>query len=227
MHHHFLEHLNKKYQSDITAFIFDLNGTMIEDVNFHIIIWHEIINQMGNPLSLEDTKKECYGRNEDLLERVFPGKYNLEEKIKIGRAKEERYRQEYLPHLRLIDGLESFMQYHKDGGIKLAIGSAADTANIDFAIDNTHSRHYFDAIIGGENVQISKPHPETFLKCASALHVRPENCIVFEDVPKGVEAAMHAGMKSIVLTTTHEPHEFVHLQEHIIGFGKNYNEIVF
>jgi beta-phosphoglucomutase-like phosphatase (HAD superfamily) len=62
--------------------------------------------------------------------------------------------------------------------------------------------------VSAVDVTISKPHPETFLSCAKQLEVEPENCIVFEDSPKGVLAAKTAGMQCVVLTTMHSADEF-------------------
>ena len=68
------------------AFLFDLNGTIIDDMSFHVKAWHRIVNELGANLSLEQVKAECYGKNHDLLDRVFPGRFTTQEKDKIGRA---------------------------------------------------------------------------------------------------------------------------------------------
>jgi beta-phosphoglucomutase len=52
--------------------------------------------------------------------------------------------------------------------------------------------------------QRSKPNPDLFLHAAGRLEARPENCVVIEDAPHGVEAARRAGMKCIALTTTYD-----------------------
>ena len=90
----------------------------------------------------------------------------------------------------------------------MAIGSAAIMYNIDFVLEGLSIRHYFDSIVSADDVKISKPDPETFLKCAAELDTPASECIVFEDSPKGVEAARNAGMKVIVLTTMHTATEF-------------------
>jgi beta-phosphoglucomutase len=64
------------------------------------------------------------------------------------------------------------------------------------------------------------------LKAAQLLNVEPTDCLVFEDVPKGVEAAQNAGMKAIVLTTTHQPHEFDHLQN-VLHFANDFKDEFF
>jgi beta-phosphoglucomutase-like phosphatase (HAD superfamily) len=90
----------------------------------------------------------------------------------------------------------------------MAIGSAAIMDNLNFVLDGLNIRNYFSALISADDVEKSKPHPETFLKCAAAIGIATEDCLVFEDAPKGVEAAMNAGMKAVVLLTMHERCEF-------------------
>ena len=74
----------------------------------------------------------------------------------------------------------------------MAIGSAAPLFNVDFVLDNLNIRDYFQAVVSGVDVVESKPYPEVFLKAAKRLGVEPSSCIVFEDAPKGVEAAANA-----------------------------------
>ena len=105
----------------------------------------------------------------------------------------------------------------------MAIGSAAIPFNIDFVLDNLHIRNRFGAIVSADDVAVSKPHPETFLKAASLLGVQPHECIVLEDAPKGVEAALNAGMKTVVLTTMHEQEEFA-AYSNILVFVKDYED---
>jgi beta-phosphoglucomutase-like phosphatase (HAD superfamily) len=72
-------------------------------------------------------------------------------------------------------------------------------------------------------VSISKPDPETFLKAARLLNTDPVDCLVFEDAPKGVEAAKNAGIPCVVITTLHSPNEFP-ASDHIIRFIKDYSD---
>jgi beta-phosphoglucomutase-like phosphatase (HAD superfamily) len=63
-----------------------------------------------------------------------------------------------------------------------------------------------------------------FLKAAAELDVDPASCIVFEDAPKGVEAAANAGMKAVVITTMHTPEEFSDYNN-IITFVSDYTSL--
>ena len=207
------------------AFLFDLNGTMIDDMEYHLKAWYDILNnELDAGLSWPQVREQMYGKNHELLVRVFgEGKMDLKRMDELSFEKEKRYQQTYLPDLRLISGLEAFLQKAGSLTIPMAIGSAAIPFNIDFILDNMQIRHYFDAIVSADDVAISKPHPETFLKAASLLGVQPYECLVFEDAPKGVEAALNAGMKAVVLTTMHTQEEFADYSN-IMVFVKDYHD---
>ncbi|MES2373770.1 MAG: HAD family phosphatase [Bacteroidota bacterium] len=205
------------------AFLFDLNGTMIDDMDFHIKAWHGILNGLGANISRGQMKEECYGKNDELLERVFPGRFSVEEKTKMSYDKETAYQLAFKPSLKLLDGLDDFLEKTSGQNIPMAIGSAAIIYNIDFVLDGLNIRHYFPVIVAAENVKMSKPDPETYLKCADQLGVSYNNCIVFEDAPKGVEAAQNAGMQCVVLTTMHTKEEFSKYNN-IVCFIKDYTD---
>jgi beta-phosphoglucomutase len=206
------------------AFIFDLNGTMIDDMHYHIRSWHRILKDLGANLDYEAVKAECYGKNHELLDRVFPGRFTEVEKDAMSIEKEKQYQDEFRPHLKLIGGLDHLLEEAKESHIKMAIGSAAIRYNIDFVLDGLNIGHYFDSIISADDVKVSKPDAETYLKCAEQLRVAPADCIVFEDSPKGVESAANAGMKAVVITTMSTPDEFK-AYDNILLFARDYRDI--
>jgi beta-phosphoglucomutase len=209
------------------ALIFDLNGTMINDMAFHIRAWTEILNSdLKAGLTPDEVKSQMYGKNSELLVRVFgPHRFSDEEMDFWSIEKEKRYQQAYLPHLRLIDGLAELLERAHRKNIPLGIGSAAIPFNIDFILDQLHIRKYFSAIVSADDVTVSKPHPETFLKAAALLNTDPKDCIVFEDAPKGLEAATNAGIPCVILTTMHSRSEFPP-SENILAFIKDYKDPV-
>jgi len=200
------------------AFLFDLNGTMIDDMEYHLDVWFEVITKdLGGKLTREEVRSQMYGKNEEVLIRIFgETRFREFDFDSISHAKEERYQEIYRPHLKLLPGLLDFLQRSAEEKIKMAIGSAAPPFNIDFVLDTLNIRHYFEAVVSGIDVRESKPHPEVFLKAAQLIGSEPSTCIVFEDAPKGVEAAAKAGMQCIVVTTMHAVEEF-----------KNFNNVLF
>ncbi len=210
------------------ALIFDMNGTMINDMDYHTKAWQRIFNEdLGGNFTWNEVKAQMYGKNPEVLERVFgPLKFTEDEKTELSFAKEKRYQEEYLPHLALLPGLAEFLEQAHQLHIPMAVASAAIPFNIDFVLDNLNIRHYFKAIVSADDVLLSKPHPETFLKAAQLLQVDPVNCLVFEDVPKGAEAALNANMPAVVLTTTHQKDEFEHFP-HILHFSDDFTDPYF
>lgn len=209
------------------GFLFDLNGTMIDDMQYHKQVWYDILTKdLGAELSWEQVASHMYGKNVELLIRIFgPDHFTAEEMDRLSVEKEKKYQELYKPQLKGLPGLETFLEQAKQKEIKMGIGSAAILFNIDFAIDGLNIRHYFDSIVGAENVKDSKPDPETYLKGAKELNLNPSDCIVFEDAPKGVEAALNAGMKAVVLTTMHTAEEFSEYSN-IIAFAKDYTTLI-
>lgn len=207
------------------AFLFDLNGTMIDDMEFHAKAWFSILNEDLNAgLSYADVKREMYGKNRELLHRIFGNdRFTPEYEDELSLEKERRYQKEYASSLCLIDGLDKFLAKAKAQQIKMAIGSAAIPFNINFVLDGLNIRHYMNAIVSADEVEISKPDPETFVKAAAILGIEPAACIVFEDAPKGVEAAQDAKMPCVVLTTMHQKEDFAQYKN-IIAFVKDYND---
>ncbi|RYY37470.1 MAG: HAD family phosphatase [Sphingobacteriaceae bacterium] len=203
--------------------IFDLNGTMINDMWYHTLAWEKILNEdLGGNFTRDEVKLNMYGKNHELLVRMFgENHFTLKEMDKLSFEKERRYQEAFLPKLALLPGLHEFLEKAHQKGIPMAIGSAAIPYNIDFVLDGLNIRKYIKAVVSADDVELSKPHPETFLKCAQLLGLDPTDCLVFEDVPKGAEAAANAGMKTVILTTTHKSAEFAHMQN-ILHFAPDF-----
>ena len=206
------------------AYLFDLNGTIIDDMQFHARAWHEILTQeLKSKITFDETILQMYGKNQELLERVFgKGHFTQQQMDDFSMEKERRYQSAFKPHIKLIAGLDVFLEKAHKAGIKMAIGSAAIPFNIDFILDNLNLRKYFPVVVSADDVVLSKPDPETFTKAADLLGVEYSKCLVFEDAPKGVEAAKNAGMQALAITTLHTAEEFS-VTDNVIQFVKNYN----
>src|SRR4029079_10121542 len=119
----------------------------------------------GAYVSMEQMEQECYGKNHELLERIFPGRFTEAEKNEMSMAKEKKYRELFEPELRLIKGLHDFLHDAHTAGIKIAIGSAAIRSNIDFVLEGLQIQPCINAVVSADDVHTGKPDPETYLKC--------------------------------------------------------------
>jgi beta-phosphoglucomutase family hydrolase len=205
------------------AFIFDMDGTLVDNALFHTRAWRQFLAELGIEISLEQFHRQTSGRtNEQILHQFLgddlPGTILAE----YAERKESLYRALYSPHLCLVHGLHRFLAQAWHMGIPMAVATAADQRNIEFVMTGLDIKPYFRAIIGAEEVTQGKPHPEMFLTAAKRLDTPPEQCLVFEDSLHGIEAARRAGMKAIAVATTLKPCEF-HGMPHILQVIENFD----
>ncbi|HEY5692246.1 MAG TPA: HAD family phosphatase [Cyclobacteriaceae bacterium] len=188
--------------------IFDLDGTMVDNMMVHHRAWQKKLKELGLDMTLEEVRKQIHGINDEIFIRLFGDRFTVAERKQLAYEKEEAYRAIYKSEIKLIDGLSVFLETLHDRGVPMAIGSAAPYENVDFVLDKLNLRCYFKTVLHAGDVEKGKPDPEIYLKCASGLHLTPEDCVVFEDSPTGAEAAIRAGCKLVIITTTHSQVEF-------------------
>lgn len=189
------------------ALIFDMDGTMVDNMMTHHKGWQMTLAANGLELTMEEVKATCHGKNTEIVERLFPG-YGPVERERISTEKEDWYRSIFLPELKLLPGLPELLETARQNGIPMGIGTAAPKVNVDFVLDNLNIRHYFGAIVQADDVDKGKPDPGVFFMVADRLGVPYRACLVLEDSPTGAKTALNAGMKAIILTTTHGAVEF-------------------
>jgi beta-phosphoglucomutase len=186
--------MNKK------AFIFDLDGVIVDTARYHYLAWQKIANELDIDFTLEHNellKGVSRVRSLDIILEIGKVDASQEDKNRWLTQKNE----EYLTYLvdmdqsELLPGVLSMLQYLKEKDQSIALGSASKNARP--ILEKTGIRHYFDAIVDGNDVSNAKPDPEVFLIAAKLLDVSPENSIVFEDSVAGVQAANIGKMTSI------------------------------
>ncbi len=192
----------------IQGFIFDMDGTMVDNMMVHHRAWQRKLAENDLDLTLEEVKESIHGINEEIIERLFGDRFTPDDRRRIAGEKEAAYRDIFLPELKLLDGLEAFLRAAHAIGIPMGIGTAAPRENVDFVLDNLGLRPLFQSVFDAKMVTKGKPDPEVFLKVAEQLALKPENCLVFEDSPTGAEASRRAGMAAVIVATTHKPEEF-------------------
>jgi len=192
--------------------IFDMDGTMVDNMMVHHHAWQAKLAEVGLALTLDEVIAHCHGRNDEILQRLFGERFTSEQRRRISQEKEAQYRLIFRDQLRLIDGLPQFLEAARAAGIPMGIGTAANIENVDFVLDQLGIRPYFSAVLCERDVTRGKPDPEFFHKVADQLGVPYGNCLVFEDSPVGARAARNAGMNALILTTTHREAEFAEFE---------------
>ncbi|HEX6278583.1 MAG TPA: HAD family phosphatase [Pyrinomonadaceae bacterium] len=191
------------------AFIFDMDGTLVDNMRFHTEAWRTLIEENGFEFNERKFLVETAGQtNREIIPSVF-GAMSNERLNELAIRKEELYREVYVHHRKPVDGLVEFLDGSFGLGVKLAVATAASPPNMAFILDGLGLRKYFGAIATAADVKRGKPDPEIFLLSAERLRVEPKNSLVFEDAFFGFEAAKRAGMKAIGLTTVNSAEDIM------------------
>jgi beta-phosphoglucomutase len=186
--------MNKK------AFIFDLDGVIVDTAKYHFIAWQKIATEIGIEFTLEHNeqlKGVSRVRSLELILELGKVVASQEDKNKWLIQKNENYLS-YLVDMdesELLPGILPILKYLKENSQKIALGSASKNARP--ILEKTGILHYFDAIVDGNDVANAKPDPEVFLQAAKLIGISNENSIVFEDSVAGIQAANTAKMTSI------------------------------
>ncbi len=193
------------------AFIFDMDGTLVDNMRFHGAAWQTMLFENGIEADANDFLVKTAGKtNREIIPHFF--KDATEERLlELGGRKETIYRELFLPERRAITGAIEFLEAAQTLGVKMAVATAAPAANVEFILDGLNLRKYFTAITTAADVSNGKPNPEVFLKSAVKLGVEPRNCLVFEDAVNGFEAAHNAKMESIGIATVNSIEDILKL----------------
>ena len=190
------------------AFIFDMDGTLVDNMGYHAKAWMALFDSLGIHLLADDFQRRTAGKTNPEILRKFTGRDLSSAEVQaLSDQKENIYRELYRPHLKTTPGLLPFLGKARELKIPMGLATAAGKENITFVLKGLQLEAFFNTIVGAEDIQNGKPDPEIFLKTANGLNIPPEDCIVFEDSFLGIEAACRAGMRAVFITTSHLANE--------------------
>ncbi|MGJ8591003.1 MAG: beta-phosphoglucomutase [Aquaticitalea sp.] len=191
--------MNKK------AFIFDLDGVIVDTAKYHFLAWKKLANSIGVDFTeVQNEQLKGVSRVKSLEKILGWGNKSIseEEFMELMALKNDDYltyinkmdESEILPH---VTEVLDFLIENKQ---RIALGSASKNARMILKKVNLFDK--FEVIVDGNDVSKAKPNPEVFLIGAKQLNCEPKDCIVFEDSLAGVKAANIASMVSIGIGDT-------------------------
>ena len=183
------------------ALIFDMDGTMFDNMAYHRAAMVEFFRRRGRPVSDEDAFRASGRRDCDILRDHF-GALSDAQCERMESEWVQIYRELYAPHRRLAAGLDNFIGGAAERGFACAVATSASAESMRLTLDGFAVCRQFGAFISAADVEHGKPAPDIFLLAARRCDAAPDNCIVFEDSPAGILAAQRAGMRAVALTAT-------------------------
>jgi beta-phosphoglucomutase-like phosphatase (HAD superfamily) len=207
-----------------SAFLFDMDGTMVDSMPFHAKSWAEFARRHGLRLEVGEILRRTTGRTGIECMRELFGRDLPEARAQaLVHEKEAIYRELFAPVFTEVAGFRRFFRDAAVRGLATAVATAGDRHNIEFVLSRLQLDPPPAAVVGGDQGLPGKPEPALFLEAARRLAVPPARCIVFEDAPFGIEAARRAGMRAVALCTTHRAGELA--GAHVIAQVRDYDEL--
>ncbi len=181
----------------VNAFLFDLDGVIVDTAIYHYQAWKRLANELGFDISEEFNEGLKGVSRTDSLELILAhGGLTLpdERKQELATQKNEWYLElvSRMTSSDILPGVPAFFAQVRQASLKTALGSVSKNAPLILA--RIGMIDAFDAIIDGNKISKGKPDPEVFTKGAEELGLSPAACVVFEDAVAGVEAGKRAGM---------------------------------
>ena len=185
------------------AFIFDLDGTIVDNMALHAEAFGAFALHHGlPPITAADRARLDGRRNSEIFPVLFGRDMPREEWLGYEEQKESLYRELSRGRLAPLDGLDTLLAALAERGLPAALATSAPEPNVTHTLAELGLAASFACIVRGDQVPQGKPAPDVFLAAARQLGVAGERCLVFEDAPMGIAAARAAGMRCIALTTS-------------------------
>ncbi|MEZ6060748.1 MAG: HAD family phosphatase [Planctomycetaceae bacterium] len=190
--------------------IFDVDGVLVDSYDAHFQAWRTTMTKYGWACTEADFATG-FGRTSREVLRSLLGDELPDETIRqFDEEKEALFRRAIAEDFPAMPGAVELLRNLAAEGVPMAIGSSAPPPNVQAVMDALNANELISTVITGVDVTIGKPHPEVFLLGARGLGLHPSRCVVLEDAPPGVEAALAAGSRCLGVVSRGRTREELH-----------------
>jgi HAD superfamily hydrolase (TIGR01509 family) len=185
------------------ALVFDLDGTMVDNMAPHLEAFARFGERHGlPPLTMADRARIDGKRNSEVFAAVFRREVTEAEWRAFEEEKEAIYRELSVGRLVPLPGLQRVLALAEARGLALAVATSAPRENVEHTLGELGLARLLPVVVRGDEVAHGKPAPDVFLAAARRVGVDPVACVAFEDAPMGIAAARRAGMCTVGMTTS-------------------------
>jgi HAD superfamily hydrolase (TIGR01509 family) len=180
-----LRHIHPQPAAELKLVIFDCDGVLVDSEAISNGVLARLLTAEGLPTTLAESRRAYQGL---LLSEVVSSA-----QARLGHQLPEDWLESYEP----VHGAAEAVEMLRAAGIAVCVASQGKLEKTRLSLELTGLRHLFaaEALFSAESVARGKPHPDLFLHAATAMGASPQECVVVEDTPSGVTAAVAAGMR--------------------------------
>jgi len=180
----------------IKAFIFDIDGTLIDSNDFHAEAWQKAFTKYGKKILFEKIRPHI-GKGADTLLPEFLSEKEIEEfGDNIADLRGEIFKKEYLSRVKPFPKVRDLFQKIKDGGGRIALASSANEDEVAAYQKIANIEDLVEKSTSADDAEASKPEPDIFQAALKLLgNPTPEIVLVIGDTPYDAEAARAAKLK--------------------------------
>jgi beta-phosphoglucomutase len=181
---------------ELQAFVFDMDGVLINSHSAHRKAWREFLRGEGVDVSDGELAFILEGRTRSEILRRFLGDLTVGELQQYGCRKDDFFRS--MEHqIEPIPGVLRLLEILMRQGMSLAVATSASEIRTFATIERLGLGGCFDAVVTASDVEQGKPDPAVYRLACERLEVSPMSAVAFDDARAGVQAAKSAGMRCI------------------------------
>ena len=181
---------------DASAVIFDVDGTLVDTVDFHAEAWQRAFSAFGFDFDVIKIRAQI-GKGGDELMPVFLDGDVLEKQGKTIEAfRQDLFEREYFHRVIGFPKVPELFRFLIDAGKTIALGSSAKTDDLKVYKKAAGIEGLTTVETTSDDAERSKPHPDIFLAALDRLKLSADTVVVVGDTPYDVEAAKKAGMRT-------------------------------
>ena len=211
---------------DKEAVIFDLDGTVVDSMWVWPAVDVEFLGQHGLELP-DDLQQELDGKS------FYESAVHIKKRLGLDETEEELMdiwnkmaMDRYVNEVKVKESVKEFLQVLKANGIKTGIASSNSAVLVDATLRANGVYEYFDSVHTANEVAKGKPSPDIYLLVAEDLQVKPENCLVFEDIVMGILAGKNAGMQTCAVYDEYSAYDDANKKETADYYIHSYKDLL-
>ena len=180
------------------AFIFDIDGTLVDSNELHVDSWDRAFRKFGKQFPREKLRAQIGKGSDQYLPEFLTKKEIADFGKELDEFRSKLFKKEYLPKVRPFPKVRELFQRIRDDNKRIVLASSGKKADTKYYVDLLKIDNLIEGYVSGDDADSSKPAPDIFTASLEKLGgISPADAVTVGDTRFDIEAARKAGMKTI------------------------------